>query len=55
MLHLLAVKVVMVAFHVEAEVVAVQELQLAAQAVKVRQVKLEFGVGNDTKQHNTNT
>jgi hypothetical protein len=32
-----------------------QELQLVVLAVKVRQVKLEFGVGNDTKQHNTNT
>jgi hypothetical protein len=32
-----------------------QELQLVAQVAKVRQVKLEFGAGNDIKQYNTNT
>jgi hypothetical protein len=38
----------MVELRVEAVEVVVQELQLVVQAVKVRQVKLEFGVGNDT-------
>jgi hypothetical protein len=48
MLHLLAVKVVMVASHVEAVQGGAQELQSVVLAVKARQVKLEFGVGNDT-------
>jgi hypothetical protein len=35
--------------------VEAQELQLVAQVVRVQQVKLEFGAGNDIKQYNTNT
>jgi len=30
-------------------------LDLAVLAVEARQVKLEFGAGNDTKQYNANT
>jgi hypothetical protein len=36
-------------------VVVVRVLQQAVLVAKVRQVKLEFGVGNDIKQYNTNT
>jgi hypothetical protein len=45
----------MVDFHRAVEAVAAQELQLVAQVVEVRQVKLEFGAGNDIKQYNTIT
>jgi len=46
---------VMAASHLAAALVVVVELQLAAQVVEVRQVKLEFGAGNDIKQYNTIT
>jgi tetrahydromethanopterin S-methyltransferase subunit F len=49
------VKAAMAASHLEAAQGVVEELQQAAQVVEVRQVKLEFGVGNDIKQYNTNT
>jgi hypothetical protein len=45
----------MAASHVEVGAVAAVELELAAQAVGVRQVKLEFGVGNDINQYITST
>ena len=46
---------VMVLFHAVVAVVAEVVIQLVAQVVEVRQVKLEFGAGNDIKQYNTNT
>jgi len=49
------VEAAMVAFHLEAVVEVVEELQRAAQAVGVQQVKLEFGAGNDIKQYYTIT
>jgi hypothetical protein len=46
---------VMAAFHLAVALVVVVGLQLAAQVVKVQQVKLEFGAGNDIKQYYTIT
>jgi hypothetical protein len=54
-LQLQVVKVVMADSHLAEAVVVAQELQLVAQVVEAQQVKLEFGVGNDIKQYNTNT
>jgi hypothetical protein len=48
MLHLQVDKVVMAVFHLAVVQVVAQVLQLAEQVVKVRQVKLECGAGNDT-------
>jgi len=53
--HQQVVKVVMADFHQAEAAVEAQVLQQAAQAVRARQVKLEFGVGNDIKQYNTIT
>jgi hypothetical protein len=45
----------MAAFHLEVVEGVVEELQQAAQVAGVRQVKLEFGVGNDINQYRTIT
>jgi hypothetical protein len=48
MLHLQVDKVAMAVSHLAVAQAVAQELQLVVLAVKVRRVKLEFGVGNDT-------
>jgi hypothetical protein len=48
MLHLQADKVEMAVSHLAVVQVVAQVLQLVEQVVKVRQVKLECGAGNDT-------
>ena len=49
------VEAAMAASHLAAVEEEEQVLQLVAQVVRVRQVKLEFGAGNDIKQYYTIT